>query len=164
MNGCSQPPDPIAQPNSSGSVCQPALSGPVTQGDFDLQNTGSAPAVITEVGLRNAHGIRIVGIKIFVFTDDGTGGTLVGTQDHYPPPTGPTAGTSHVLPWSTGLAVPGATIPADPHAVANVVLGLERDTASDGKADGIDVYYQSAGHAYAYHGRFSITLAASRCF
>jgi hypothetical protein len=163
ISGCSQPPDPIRQPTSSGSVCQPAVAGPVTEGDFTLQNTGSAPAVISKVELRNNHGIRIVGAKIFVFTDAGTGSTLVGTLNTYPPSSGPSA-ASHTLPWSAGLAVPGATIPADPHAVGNVVMGLERDTSSDGSADGIDVYYESGGHDYTYHGQFAIKLAATRCF
>ncbi len=163
-SGCSQLPDPIQQATSSGSVCQPAVAGPVTQGDFTLPNTGSAPAVVSKVELRNNHGIQIVGVKIFVFTDDGTGSTLVGSVNSYPPPSGPTAGTSHTLPWSAGLAVPGATIPADPHAVANVVMGLARNTSSDGSADGIDVYYESGGHDYTYHGKFAIKLAATRCF
>ena len=162
-SGCSQPPDPIQQPTSSGSVCQPAVAGPVTQGDFTLQNTGSAPAVVSKIELRNNQGIQIVGVKIFVFTDDGTGATLIGTQNTYPPPSGPTVGTSNTLPWSAGLAVPGAAIPADPHAVANVVMGLERDTSEDGTADGIDVYYESGGHNYTYHGKFAIKLAATRC-
>jgi hypothetical protein len=118
--------------------------------------------VITNVELRNPQGIKVVGIKVFVFSDEG-GGTLVGSQDHFPPAAGPISGTSLRIPWSAGLDVPGATLPSDPHTVANVVLGLVRDTGGTGKSDGLDVHYTSGGTDYTYHGQFAIVLAPGPC-
>lgn len=162
LAACSTPPDPISQPSGSGAICMPASVRPVTEGGTVLRNTGSAPAVLTKVVLRNAQGMQLVDTRVFVFPDVGAY-NLIGALNHYPPATGPTNGTSDVIPWSAGSAVPGAVLPAETQMLANVVVGLSRNSAGTGRSDGLDVYYTSAGVDYVYHGQVAIELSDGPC-
>lgn len=154
--------DPISQPAGSGAICVPASVGPVTEGETVLQSTGSAPVVITKVALRNAQGIELIDTRVFVFPDVGAY-NLIGTLNHFPPATGPTNGTSEVIPWSAGLGVPGAVLPAETQMLANVVVGLSRTSEGVGRSDGLDVFYTSEGVDHVYHGQVAIELSAGTC-
>ncbi len=164
LAGCGVRSEPIAQPQVSASVCLPAPSGPVTQGTTALRNSGGEPARITRVALRGARGISVVDVRVFVLTaPPGDGATLVGALDEFPPDTGPTVGLQEPLEWNAGSGVPGPELPADPDAVANVVLGVTRSAPGAGTAEGIDVTSTSGGREYTWRGQASLTLTPTRC-
>lgn len=162
LEGCAAGHEPIPQPVVSGMVCLPAPGGPVTQGTTVLRNQGDEPVRITRVALHSPRGITVVDVRVFVLSAR-HGATLVGALDEFPPESGPTSGTDPPLAWGEGTGVPGPELPADPDAVANVVLGVQRDALGVGTAEGIDVTYTAGGREYTWRGTTALTLAPARC-
>jgi len=136
---------PLGSGGDHALVCVPSDNGTVTFAYSDLENTGSAPAVIERVALHNPKDVTLLAVYV---------GELARNYSGWPtfPPQ---------LAYVHRSAVPGASIAPGggiPHGrvwhPVDLIVGL-RLTGKVGSTE-IDVWYREAGHDY--HLRENATL------
>lgn len=159
---------PLTGDGGTGVQCAPSPQGrPVTQGLYNLDNTGSTPVTVISVKLPpDAKGLAMTRavwlVPIVVTHDRGEPGTLImGTAVvPWPPKQGRFSFTSGRWPtWRYRKPAIGGTIA--PHQDLNLVFGLIRTTAKPGTAAGPVVTYTAGGSVYTLAENFGQELAAS---
>jgi hypothetical protein len=132
---------PLTDNGSPGVLCSPVPPGGVLSDGFEaLTNSGSAPAVVTKVGLADPRDLRVVAAYLVPIA----GTDLYGVRSGFPPP-------AHLDPgveWSQRENAAGGHIAhSKGHQVTNLLVVIKPGRAG-GRTSGIYVYYTVADHKY----------------
>lgn len=161
--GCSAGPGPLTGDNGSGTQCFPSLPGkPVTQGFYDLDNTGSTAVKVDSVRLPpDAKGLAMTRQVWLVpeWRKPGGASLFMGLGAvFWPPQQGAfTFATGRWPTWRWRQPAVGGTI--RPHQDLNLVYGLTRTTSKPGTASGPVVTYTAGGSRYTLAETFGQELA-----
>ncbi len=149
LAGCSAPP---LGTGSGAGVCTPApqVGKPVDMGLFDLKNQGTAPVTIRSVSLPDAHGMAMTEAWL---VPSNTSGPQLGVGQPYPPVTYPL--------WADRVPAVGAVI--RPGQDVQLVFGVLRTTAADGRSDQPKIVYTAGRAAYTLREQGSLALSHTKC-
>lgn len=139
---------PARNGGTDGVQCMTYREGqPVTAGIYDLHNTGTSPATVHRVGLPSAHGLRMTEVWLVPIRHT----TLIGAGWPYPPTTSPV--------WAQRQPAAGAVI--RPGQDLNLVFGLTRTSARDGRSAGPVIVYSASGTSYTMHEAVSLIVSGN---
>ena len=124
---------------------------PVTFGDERFTNRGHRTVVLDHVGLRNPHGLRLLGVYVAPGVS-----WLVGQQRGWPPD-GPLPPTwKHRKPVGGFRLAPGKSF--------NMVLGMTAITMPSGSTPGLVIDYQDSAGSYVVDDHLGmIIITRSPC-
>jgi hypothetical protein len=150
LAGCSSAP-PLGSGSGAG-VCAPApqVGKPVDMGLFDLKNQGTAPVTVRSVSLPDARGMAMTAAWL---VPANASGPQLGVGQPYPPVTYPL--------WADRVPAVGAVI--RPGQDLQLVFGVLRTTAADGRSDQPMIVYTAGRAAYTLREQGSLALSHTKC-
>jgi hypothetical protein len=156
LPACSSSPGPLGTGGTPGQTCMPWRQGqPVTVGLYDLDNSDTSPVTVKSITLPSAHGLTMTKAWLVPIYHDPKNGNYVvlGVGAAYPPTTAPE--------WRHREPAVGAVI--HPHQDLNIVFGLIRTSARNGRSDGPATTYTAGGSTWTVKEQVSLVVAARSC-
>ena len=149
--GAGDPP-PLGNGGGGGQVCTlaPQVGKPVLMAEWDLDNQGTAPVTVRSVSLPDAHGMAMTQAWLVPLNTDGP---QLGVGQPYPPVTYPL--------WADRVPAVGAVI--RPGQDLQLVFGVLRTTAADGRSDQPMIVYTAGRATYTLHEQGSLAVARTKC-